>query len=136
MKNSRAILKANGIFLILAGVSQTANALVGYFTGKGLFSLLETTPVAPVGIVESHMAAGLFGIALIWASRHAPVRFWHVLAALLHTILASANILFWRSTFVALDAEIPGIVATVIHLAFVLAQTIAAVRNKPEPIVS
>ena len=136
MKYSRAILKADGIFLILAGVSQAANSLVGHFTGKGLFALLETTPVAPIGIFEAYTAAVLFGIALIWASRHAPVRFWHVLAALLHTILAGANILFWRSTFVALDAEIPGIVATVIHLAFVLAQTIAAVRNKPEPIVS
>ena len=48
-------------------------------------------------------------------------RFWHLYAALVHTLLGGANLLFWR-IFIAFKAIPLGIITTAAHVVFVIAQ--------------
>ena len=56
-------------------------------------------------------------------------RFWHVLAAAVHTLLGTANVLFWDS-FVVFGMVPMGIAATVVHFVLVAAHIGALVASR------
>jgi hypothetical protein len=56
-------------------------------------------------------------------------RFWHVLAAGVHTLLGTANLVFWDS-FIVFGMVPMGIAATVVHFVFVTAHIGAFVVSR------
>jgi hypothetical protein len=59
-------------------------------------------------------------------------RFWHVLAAVVHTLLGAANLVFWNS-FIVFGMVPMGIAATVVHFIFVAAHVGVFVMTR-EPV--
>lgn len=127
----KKILIINGWFLVIIGFLQTIMTLIGRFTGNGLLKKLYDEPFGTIGMFEGFMLAGLFGIALIWTAKTTDnLKFWHLTACSIHLTLATANIMFWTDIFVAIGAEIPGTVATILHIVFALAEGITGLKKQ------
>jgi len=77
-----------------------------------------------VGVLEAHGLAGLLGLSAVRFARRGPDVYWHLLLALAHLLLGVANIAFFN-IFVRAKQPAFGVLVTVIHFAFVTAQTLA-----------
>ena len=129
----RKILTINGWFLVIVGFLQAIMTLVGRFTGNGILKQLHAEPLGAIGMFEGFMLAGLFGFVFIRTARTTDkLRFWNLLACFIHLTLGTANIVFWTDIFVAIDAQIPGTVATILHFAFALVEGFMGVYNGKE----
>ncbi|MCB0279730.1 MAG: hypothetical protein KDD94_09525 [Calditrichaeota bacterium] len=127
------ILTINGWFLVMVGFLQAIMTLVGRFTGNGLLRQLHNEPLGAIGMFEGFMLAGFFGIVFIRTARTTDkLRFWNLLACFIHLTLGIANIVFWTDTFVAINAQIPGTVATIFHFAFVLTEGLMGLKKETE----
>ena len=119
----KKILTINGWFLVAIGFSQAANGLLGHFGGIGLFKILDHLPIGTIGIFEAHFLAGVMGIIFIRAAKkQSGLKFWNLTACGIHLVLGTSNLIFWADTFVILHAEIPGLVATIIHFCFAFSE--------------
>ena len=117
------ILAINGWFLVIVGFLQAIMTIVGRFTGYGILKQLHVDPLGAIGMFEGFMLAGLWGIVFIRTAKTTDtLRFWNLLACFIHLTLGTANIVFWTDTFVAIDAQIPGTIATILHFAFALTE--------------
>src|SRR5262245_53693763 len=121
--NSRArqlILRGNAAFLGLFGaVSFFMLDVRGIWFASGpQAAILRGEPASGVGFLEAH---GLAVIIAVWfwrASRiENPDRAWHLTAAAVHTLLATANIALWR-IFILCGVLILGYVSTSLHCVF------------------
>jgi hypothetical protein len=120
----RLVLRANAVFLILAGGVSMLLDLRAYFFGVGpSIRLIENAPHTVIGFVEAHGLALILGILF---ARAAPSRPWHLTAAAVHVLLGGSNILFWQA-FVAGDILAMGYVTTAFHILFVVLELAAAV---------
>lgn len=109
------------MFLIVMGTGMAAMALLGRFAAIGVFAQLHKEPIGAIGIFEGFALAAVLGICFVRISRKKEsLRPWNMTAMVVHIILASANVIFWNDLFVAIGAEIPGIIITGVHLLFVL----------------
>jgi hypothetical protein len=116
----RRLLMANGVFLVVVGGVQVAFESLAYYAGTGPYGyLFEESPYA-LGWVEAHGLAFLVGVLLLSVAARDLRRFWHVFAAAVHTLLGTANLLFWDS-FVVFGMVPMGIAATVVHFVLVAA---------------
>ena len=124
------LLTINGWFLVIVGFLQAFMTIIGRFTGHGILKQLHNDPLGAIGMFEGFMLAGLFGIVFIrMAKTTDKLRFWNLLACFIHLTLGTANIVFWTDTFVAMDAQIPGTVATILHFAFALAEGLMGLKK-------
>lgn len=129
----KKILIINGWFLVIVGFIQAIMTMIGRFTGKGILKQLHEEPLGAIGMFEGFMLAGLFGIVFIrTAKKTDKFRFWNLLACFIHLTLGTANIVFWMDTFVAIDAQIPGTIATVLHFAFALTEGLVGLKKAKE----
>lgn len=118
------LLRIDGWFLSVVGVTQVAFELLSHFLGAGpLGDRFDGSPFT-IGFVEAHGLAAVIGVVLLLSANDPDRRRWHVVASGVHLLLGSANVLFWDS-FRTFDLAAPGVVATVIHAGFVMAQTVA-----------
>ena len=125
----RRLLLANGVFLVVVGGIQVFLELLAYFAGAGPYGdIFEASPFA-IGWVEAHGLACIIGVLLLTVAARDLRRFWHVLGAAVHTLLGTANLLFWTS-FVVFGMVPMGIAATVAHVAFVAAHVGAFVVSR------
>jgi hypothetical protein len=123
----RTLFIANGLFLVVVGAVQVALELLAYYAGAGPYGdKLFHSPYV-VGWVEAHGLAAIFGVLLLTVAARDGRRFWHVFAAAVHTLLGTANLVFWNG-FVAWGMVPMGIAATIVHFALVTAHTTAIVR--------
>jgi hypothetical protein len=119
VKTRQLILRANAIFLIVAGASGMANDLRGAFAASGPLSrVLAGAPHTAIGFVEAHGLALIFGV-LLW--RAAPARGWHLTAVAIHVLLGTANLVFW-GIFTAADLLAMCYITTILHWLFVVLQ--------------
>jgi hypothetical protein len=124
----RAVLTANGVFLVAASLGGLCADLVGAFLLKGPQSrILDRAPHAAIGFVEAHGLALILGI---WLLRVPALRTWHLTAVAIHVLLGMSNLLFWE-VFVAADMLVAGYVTTALHGFFAAVQAIAAITFKP-----
>lgn len=127
MRSSR-LLRANAAFLMFMGGAAAIADAVGHFLGKGPFGAVMFRATLSISSFEAHLLAVIIG-ALLWTSARRPDRrLFHVLAAAVHVVLGASNLLFFESAFGALDMRVFGAVVTTAHVAFVLAQGMAAAR--------
>ena len=118
------ILRANAAFLLAASTGGFASDVRGIFLGVGpVARVVAEAPHAGIGFIEAHGLAFILGI-LMW--RAEPSRAWHLTAAAIHTLLGSANLIFWQ-LFIASDMLMVGYVTTALHGLFVLLQISAAI---------
>jgi hypothetical protein len=124
------LLPANDVFLVSVGGIQVVVELLAYYAGAGPYGyIFEASPYA-IGWVEAHGLAFIIGILLLLSVAVRDLRrFWHVVAAVVHTLLGTANLLFWNS-FVAVGMVPMGITATVVHVVFVAAHIAAFVVSR------
>jgi uncharacterized membrane protein len=116
----RRLLLADGVFLVVVGGVQVVFELLAYYSGAGPYGyIFEESPYA-IGWVEAHGLAFIIGVLLLVVAARDLRRFWHVLAAAVHTLLGTANLVFWDS-FIVFGMVPMGIAATVAHFVFVLA---------------
>jgi|GEM_PF-1864693 len=124
------LLTINGWFLVIVGFLQAIMTIIGRFTGNGILKQLHNDPLGAIGMFEGFMLAGLFGIVFIrMAKTTDKLRFWNLLACFIHLTLGTANIVFWTDTFVAMDAQIPGTIATVLHFSFALTEGFVGLKK-------
>jgi hypothetical protein len=127
----RRLLLANGVFLVVVGGGQVAFELLAYYSGSGPYGyIFEESPYA-IGWVEAHGLAFIVGVLLLVVAARDLRRFWHVLAAAVHTLLGTANLVFWDS-FIVFGMVPMGIAATVVHFVFVVAHFGAFVVSRRE----
>jgi len=103
--------------------------LLAYYGGVGPYGyIFEESPYA-IGWVEAHGLAFIFGMLLLTVAARDLRRFWHVLAAAVHTLLGTANLVFWQS-FIVFGMVPMGIAATVVHFVLVAAHIGAFVVSR------
>lgn len=118
----RRLLLANGIFLVVVGGVQVVFELAAYFAGAGPYGdVFEQSPYA-IGWVEAHGLAFGIGVLLLTVAARDGRRFWHAFAAGVHTLLGTANLVFWDS-FVVFGMVPIGIAATAVHYGLVAAHS-------------
>lgn len=124
------VLRADALFLLLAGSSGMAADLAGSFLAIGpQRAILAAAPHTAIGFVEAHGLAVIFG-CLLWCA--APSRLWHLTAVAIHTLLGTANLVFW-SMFIAADMLPAGYLTTSLHWLFVALQLTAAAAITRSP---
>jgi hypothetical protein len=122
--NRRLLLRANGIYLIVASIAGLLLLdIPAIFFGSGPAApIIGSAPQAGIGFVEAHGLAFILGVLLVNAP---PVRYSHLTAAAVQTLLGVANIVFW-SIFTTTDMVSMGVAVTSVHLALAALQFHAA----------
>jgi hypothetical protein len=128
----RRLMLANGVFLVVVGGVQVVFELLAYYGGAGPYGDIFRDSPYTIGWVEAHGLAFIIGVLLLTVAARDGRRFWHVLAASVHTLLGTANLVFW-SSFVVFDVVPMGVVATVVHFVLVAAHTTAFLVSR-EPV--
>ena len=117
------LLRANAVFLLVAGGVGFLTDLAGIYFGLGPQGrILDAAPHAGIGFVEAHGLAVILG-ALLW--RAASTRAWHLTAAAVHLLLGTSNVVLW-GIFVATDMLAMGLATTALHGFFAWMQACAA----------
>jgi len=78
----------------VVGGIQVVFELLAYHTGSGPYGyVFEESPYA-IGWVEAHGLAFIIGVLLLTVAARDLRRFWHLLAAAVHMLLGTANLVF------------------------------------------
>ncbi len=118
----RLVMLVDGGFLALVGTVQMTLELVGHHVGTGPFGrVFEHSPYT-IGWVEAHGLAALVGVLFLVAGGRDAQPHWHGFALAIHLLLGGANLMFW-SSFVTFGTVPLGMLATAVHLGFVITQT-------------
>jgi hypothetical protein len=128
LKARRTLMRADGSFLALVGGAQMIFELLSHFFGVGPWGRIFTASHYTIGFLEAHGLAFLIGVLLIGLAASDQKRYWHGFAACVHVLLGGANLLFW-SSFAAWGLVPAGVVATVIHGLFLVAQLVVYART-------
>lgn len=124
MKNRYSnFLKLHGIILLCLGTIMTVQTLLGSFKGKGALAFTYGDALRSVGLFEAYLLAAFCGAMFVMLSGSLYVRRWHLVAALVHLILFTTNILFWRAYALA-DIVTIGYISTTAHAVFILLECI------------
>jgi hypothetical protein len=118
------ILRADALPLALFGLFGISMDLLGYFAGIGAWKEVFFHNPLTIGVVEAHGLAMIMALLLL---RHAAVKettLWHGTALAVHLLLGVSNLIFWQ-VFIRVDAVPLGMVATVYHFVFVIANGLA-----------
>jgi len=125
----RWLLLANGVFLVVVGGVQVVFELLAYYKGVGPYGyIFEESPYA-IGGVEAHGLAFIISVLLLAVAVRDLRRFWHILSAVVHTLLFAANLVFWNS-FIVFGMVPMGAAATVVHFVLVAAHVAAFVVSR------
>jgi hypothetical protein len=114
---NKQIFLLHGLFLALAGSVQLLLEGVGHFGQLGPYATIFGNSPYTIGFVEAHGLALLIGLVLWRAGRMGPTVQDARLGMAVALLLGGANLLFWPS-FVTFQMIAPGVVATLLHLAF------------------
>jgi hypothetical protein len=120
----RMILRANAIYLGIASIAAfVVLDLRGIVYGAGpAAQLFGAVPHAAIGFVEAHGLAFILSV-LFWNAH--PVRYAHLTAAAVMSLLGVSNVVFWE-IFTMTGMTAAGVLLTSAHLAFALVQLVAA----------
>lgn len=120
--HSTLILKTHGIILLCLGTMMTLQTVLGSFYGFGVLKFIEGDALRSVGLFEAYLLAGFSGAVFIILSGKHYEKEWHLLAAIVHLILFTTNLLFWKAYSLAGIVTI-GYVATTAHALFIILES-------------
>jgi hypothetical protein len=118
-QGNQQIFLLHGLFLALAGSVQLILEGVGHFGQLGPYATSFGNSPYTIGFIEAHGLAILVGLLLLRAGRMGPTVQDAWLGMAVALLLGGANLLFWPS-FVTFQMIVPGVVATLLHLAFLV----------------
>lgn len=128
----KIVLRANALYLFFASIGGLRMDVLGSFFATGPSAgVLEKVPDAGIGFLEAHGLALILSI-LFWLSP--PQRSLHFTAAAVHTLLGTANLLFWQ-LFIAVGMLWMGYLTTALHGVFAVLQFLAAISIRPNAAV-
>lgn len=113
------VLRVHGIFLLILGIVMAMQTLLGSFMGIGVLLFIKGDPLRSVGLFEAYLLAALIGGILIILSGKIYAKEWHLLAAIVHLILFSTNLIFWNAYTMGEIVTI-GYISTIAHALFIL----------------
>lgn len=120
MKNQyKLILRVHGIILLSLGLMMTLQTVLGFFSGVGVLKFIKGDALRSVGLFEAYLLAGFFGSVFIILSGKQYKKEWHLLPVMVHLILFTTNLLFWKAYSLAGIVTV-GYVATTAHALFTL----------------
>ena len=114
----RIIISIDAYFLIVAGALAGFFDMLSYITGKGVWRLTFYKNPLAIGFFEAHMLAIIIGLFLLRMCQKQDWVFAMRMALVIHLILGVSNII-WFEGFSMVNAEIGGLIATIIHFVFV-----------------
>jgi len=121
-----AIVRFDGLFLLIVGAWAMTLEAVGHFIGAGPLAHLANSPYT-IGGFEAHGLAAIIGWLLWRGASGLALKPWHRCAMLVHALLGASNLAFWGS-FVAFDAVAVGVATTIVHVLFVIAHACCVVQ--------
>ena len=133
MKNRYSlILKVHGIILLCIGLIMTLQIILGSFKGIGALKFIYGDAIKSAGLFEAYLLAAFSGVVLIILSGKHYVKGWHLLAATVHLILFTTNILFWNAYALA-GITMIGYVSTTAHALFIFLESGCYIKLKFKP---
>ena len=127
----RTILRADAVFLALAGVFGLVSDLLSHLSGTGPFGTTFYENPIVIGVVEAHALAVLTAVTLWYLSQKQAGTFGNWVGVCAHLILGGSNII-WFEVFGRVQAETQGVAVTLVHLAFATLNALLIVRgDKP-----
>lgn len=124
----KRLLEADAAFLGLLGGGRAVAEVLGYIGVGPLADDFAEQP-STIGFFEAHALAAVIGVLLLRSAGSPERASGHALAAVVHGLLAGANVAFWKS-FRANNMVATGLVTTALHIAFTAAQTTAWRRTE------
>jgi hypothetical protein len=118
---NRILMLVDGAFLAVLGVVQLVLELAGHSGVDMHADAFHNSPYT-LGFVEAHGFAVIVALLFLLPARREPRRYWHLTAAFTHLLLGTANLVFW-SSFTTFDMVVPGVLSTIAHGLFLLAQS-------------
>ncbi len=122
-------LRIHGTVLCVGSSAFVAAVLAGRFAAVGPLRFLHEVPIASIGFLEAFLLATIVGLFLRQASTLVITWPWSVLAAVTHIVLATVNVTHW-GFYRGIDAELPGAIATAVHVALAGLELAMARRNR------
>lgn len=124
------LLLINGLVLGATGLIQSQFDLAGSFLGLGPMGDYLHGNADTVGFFEAHVLAFILAVVILM-HRKTESATWNWIAAGIHLLLGSANLMYWQ---IFVDAgQLPlGIIATSAHALFFVLEFGAAVARTPE----
>lgn len=120
----RSLVRVDGGFLLLIGLSLFVAVLVGYFTGRGPMGDYLHGMAYTIGFAEAFGLAIMIAVVLLGMAKAGDLRPWMGLALAVHALLGGANLLFWE-IFDQTGMVAMGVIVTIIHGLFVIAHASA-----------
>lgn len=118
-KQYNYILRIHGIVLLCLGIIMTLQTILGSFKGVGVLKFIDGDYLRGVGLFEAYLLAGFFGLVFIILSGKQYKKEWHLLPAMVHLILFTTNLLFWKAYSLG-GIVIIGYVSTTAHVLFIV----------------
>lgn len=131
LKFRKTILILNGLFLGLTGFSQMIFELLSHYRGVGPLGSIFTDSPYTIGFFEAHGFAVLTGLLVFGVMRRDMKPHWHLYLALVSLLLGGSNLLFWDS-FAEVGLVTAGIIATAVHIVFLVLQTYCFIGSRTE----
>jgi hypothetical protein len=119
----KLILRADALLLGAFGTFGLIMDLIGYFTGGGTWQNQMTNNPMMIGFVEAHGLA-IISAVLLYRFSLGDRRTGHVLGAMIHILLGTANLIFWQ-LFLDVNQLPLGYITTSFHWFAVAANALA-----------
>jgi len=121
------IIIANAMFLGFMALFGLTHDILSYWSGEGRFEAFLFGDPRAIGFVEAHGLAGAIAVAALVHARSNPI-FWHVFLGLVHTFLATCNLIFFDG-FVATGETRLAIMVTTAHYALTALHAVLIVNT-------
>ena len=129
------ILRADAVFLAVAGVFGLISDLLSYSSGTGPFGTTFHQNATVIGVVEAHSLAVLTGVTLWYLSQKEAGTFGNWLGLCTHLVLGGSNII-WFDVFRRTQAETQGVAVTIVHFVFVALNAVVMIRGDSRRVAS
>lgn len=118
-KQHNITLRVHGFILLCLGLVMTLQTLLGSFKGIGALKFIEGDALRSVGLFEAYLLAAYSGFVFILLSGKHYQKEWHLLPVIVHLILFTTNLLFWKAYAQAGIVTI-GYISTIAHALFIV----------------
>ena len=124
----KATLRADAIFLAVAGVFGLTSDLLSYVSGGGPFGAMFYQNPTVIGVVEAH-ALAILTAATLWYYSQSPFgAFGNWVGLSAHLVLGGSNVI-WFEVFRRTQAEPQGVAVTLVHFLFAGLNALLIIRS-------
>lgn len=126
---NKTILRADAVFVGLAGSFGVTSDLTSYLAGKGVFANIFYQNPLVISSVEAHMLGIATAVLLWYFSTKLPTTAGNKLAIAFHLICGISNVV-WFDIFYLANMPTQGFVVTILHFLFVALNGLVVFRGE------